>query len=85
VRTRNSDAERTTMMRTAAHRTEPTSPETLLNAREVQAVLRCSRAQCYGFLRYSIPIVKLGRSVRVRQAALDSWLRERETVAGPSS
>lgn len=85
MRTRNSDANPSTMMRSGTHRTEPTSPETLLNAREVQAVLRCSRAQCYGFLRYSIPVVKLGRSVRVRQAALDSWLRDRETVAGPSS
>jgi predicted DNA-binding transcriptional regulator AlpA len=75
VRPRNSDADRSTT----------SSPETLLNAREVQSVLRCSRAQAYGFLRYSIPVVKLGRSVRVRQAALDSWLRDRETVAGPSS
>jgi predicted DNA-binding transcriptional regulator AlpA len=68
-----------------AHVTTPTSSPSLLTARDVQAILRCSRAQAYGLLRYSIPVVKLGRSVRVRPEALDTWLAAREQPSGFAS
>ena len=84
MRPRNSDAHITTT-RSATHCTEPAAPTRLLTARDVQAQLRCSRAQAYGFLRHSIPVVRLGRSLRVRQAALDSWLRDQELPSGSAS
>jgi hypothetical protein len=54
----------------------------LLTAAEVQSLLRISRAQTYALLATTIPVVHLGRSLRVRPETFASWLEAQERIAG---
>jgi len=48
-----------------------------LRAEEVAKRLQISRAQAYMLIRRGqIPSIRLGRSVRVPEAALDAWIAE---------
>jgi len=57
------------------------SDERYLSSKEIQAILRVSRARAYEIIR-QMPRVKFGSSVRVAQSAFDQWVKER-TVAPP--
>jgi hypothetical protein len=82
--TRNSVPNRTTSP-VDSHHPIAGDPAPLLTVPDVQARLRCSRAQAYSLVQTSIPVVRLGRSIRVRPETLDGWLREQEQTAGTSA
>ena len=55
----------------------PTEP-TLLTIPEASDYLRLSRSQTYSLAaRGELPVVRIGRSVRVRRDKLAAWLDER--------
>ena len=58
---------------------EPLQP--LLTIPTVAKMLGVSRPTVYNFIsKEGLPIIKLGKSVRVAPASLQSWLSEREQV-----
>jgi excisionase family DNA binding protein len=64
----------------AARRPNP-SPDDLLTAEEVAALLRVTTGWVYAETRnHRIPHLRLGRYVRYRRAALDAWMNEVEHV-----
>ncbi len=67
------------------NRTTPPSVASLLTADDVQSLLRCSRATAYQLMATSIPVVHLGRSLRVRPEAMATWLAAQESVAGEAT
>lgn len=51
-------------------------PEKLLRVREVAALLQVEPARVYQLVREGLlPVVRLGRSVRVHPGELDRWAR----------
>jgi len=85
-------------MSRGAHSIEPTSggprPETsaatdpwLLDSREVSRVLGIGRTKVFQMMaRAELPVVRIGRCVRVPHAALRAWVEEQIASAGvPSS
>jgi excisionase family DNA binding protein len=57
----------------------------LLRAEEVAELLGVGRSKVWGMIwARQLPIVRMGRAVRVPRRELDEWVRER-TVAGRSS
>ena len=57
----------------------------LLTADEVAAILRVTRAWVYSETRRgAMPHVRLGRYVRYRRDALETWVREIEQGARPA-
>ena len=58
----------------------------LLTADEVAAMLRVTRAWVYSETRRGVlPHVRLGRYVRYRRDALETWVREIEQGARPDA
>ena len=54
----------------------------LLTLEEVARMLRISRGKAYGMAASGeLPIVRMGRSVRVRRDRLEAWLDERSQGA----
>jgi excisionase family DNA binding protein len=50
--------------------------DTLLDHRELQHRLGCSRSTAYGLTASgALPVVRLGRAVRVPESALDAFIR----------
>ena len=50
----------------------------LITVEEAARLLRISRGKAYGMAAAGeLPVVKMGRSVRVRRDRLDAWLDER--------
>jgi len=65
-------------------RTDPPTPAAgvLLTADEVAALLRVSKAWVYAQTRAGrIPHVRLGRHVRYRRAAIESWVEDVERAS----
>ena len=64
---------------TANCKTEGRSTEPLLlKAEEVAKLLRVGRSKVFAMLAAGeLPVVRLGRSVRVPRAALEGWIEER--------
>ena len=61
------------------------SPEDLLTAEEVAALLRVTPAWVYAQTRrHRIPHLRLGRYVRYRRETLDSWMEQVESSTSPS-
>lgn len=60
--------------------------EELLTIKDVQHVTQLSRTKVYELIRDGeLPVVRIGRSVRVRQVALDRWLVSHEdSTDGPT-
>jgi excisionase family DNA binding protein len=62
------------------HAAHAASTQDLLTAEEVAVLLRVTPAWVYAQTRSQrIPHLRLGRYVRYRREALDSWMREVET------
>ncbi len=62
------------------------SPEgaTLLRAEEVAKVLRIGRTRTFELLGSGeLPVIRIGRVVRVPKADLDRWIAEHRTVREP--
>jgi excisionase family DNA binding protein len=60
------------------------SPEDLLTAAEVAALLRVTTGWVYAETRrHRIPHIRLGRYVRYRREALHSWMRQIESSVLP--
>jgi len=58
----------------------------LLKANEVATLLGISRSQAYMLMaKGGLPVVRIGRSVRVPQAALAAWIRQNTESAGERS
>ncbi len=58
---------------------EPTAVPQLLTGPDVARILQISEPQAYRLMqRGAIRVVRFGRCVRVRPAALDAFIRERE-------
>jgi excisionase family DNA binding protein len=56
----------------------PSTPRLLLRVEEAAEALAVSRTALYGLLRSGdIPVVRIGRSVRVPVAALESYVAKR--------
>ncbi len=55
-------------------------PRRLLNARDVAQILQVSEAMAYRLLQTEIATVRMGRSVRCTQGALQAFIAGRETV-----
>lgn len=56
----------------------PTTPRLLLRIEEAAEALAVSRTTLYGLLRSGdIPVLRIGRSVRVRPAALEAYVARR--------
>ena len=56
----------------------PSANRTLLRVPEVAETLGVSTSRCYELLRSGqIPSIRLGKSIRVSRAALESWLEDR--------
>ena len=54
----------------------------LITVEEAARILRISRGKAYGMAATGeLPVVKMGRSVRVRRDRLDAWLDARSTVS----
>ena len=54
----------------------------LLKAEEVAKLLRIGRSKVFAMLAAGeLPVVRLGRLVRVPRAALEGWIEERTQVA----
>ncbi len=54
----------------------------LLRVEEAAEAIACSRSKTYQLLADgSLPSVRVGRSIRVPVAALESWINERAAVA----
>ena len=54
----------------------------LLKAEEVAKLLRIGRSKVFAMLAAGeLPVVRLGRSVRVPRAALEGWIEERTQAA----
>lgn len=52
----------------------------LMTVEEVARYLRISRAKAYEMTQSrELPVVRMGRSVRVHRAALEEWLTDRQT------
>ena len=57
-----------------------TEPPLLLSLEEAARLLRISRGKAYSMAAAGeLPIVRMGRSVRVRRDRLDAWLDARAT------
>lgn len=57
-----------------------TTPDDLLTAEEVAALLRVTPAWVYAQTRrHRIPHLRLGRYVRYRREALESWMKQVES------
>ncbi len=52
----------------------------LLRVPEVARILSLSRSQVYKLIEQGLPVVRIGRSVRVRPGALHAWLEEQEQL-----
>jgi len=58
----------------------------LLRVEEAAEAIACSRSKTYQLLADgSLPSVRVGRSIRVPVAALESWINERAAVAQDGS
>jgi len=54
----------------------------LLDSRDVSRLLGIGRTKVFQMMaRAELPTIRLGRCVRVPQAALDEWVRDRTRVA----
>jgi excisionase family DNA binding protein len=54
----------------------------LLKANEVCGVLGLSRAKVYDLMaRGTLPVVRIGRAVRVPRAALEKWILDHTAVS----
>lgn len=52
----------------------------LLRPNEVQRLLRVGRSKVYEMIaRGELPVVRIGRAVRIPRHALDEWIAERTT------
>ena len=59
----------------------PVDPESLLSYRQAAKLLAVSERSLWSMVhRGDLPVVRLGRSVRIRRATLVDWLRAREGV-----
>ena len=55
----------------------------LLTVGQVAQVLNFSRSKVYEFINYGdLPVLRFGKSVRVRVSALESWLNLQDEKAG---
>ena len=53
----------------------------LLTIKDVQEITQLGRTTIYELMRSGeLPFLKIGRSVRVRRAALDEWLGKQEVI-----
>ncbi len=54
----------------------------LLTVTEVQALTQLGRTKVYELIhRGQLPIIRIGRSVRIRRDALERWLDDLEEIA----
>jgi len=61
-----------------------TDPPMLLTVRDVEAELQLGRTRTYELIRSGqIPVIRLGRSVRVPREALRRWIDETCVAANP--
>jgi excisionase family DNA binding protein len=61
-------------------------PEHLLNCTELAQILNLSRKHLYRLMqRGEIPVIRFGRSVRVRPADLEAFIYERSLDYGKSA
>jgi excisionase family DNA binding protein len=59
----------------------PTGIPLLLTAREVEASLQLGRTRTYALLRSGeIPVLRVGRAIRVSRLALEKWVEERSAA-----
>ncbi|MBJ7596544.1 MAG: DNA-binding protein [Candidatus Nephthysia bennettiae] len=57
----------------------------LLRPQEVQAILQIGRSKVYEMIgRGQLPVIRIGRVVRVPRRQLELWIAERTSGAGPS-
>jgi excisionase family DNA binding protein len=60
---------------------ELTSPPLLLSVPQVAKTLGLSRAMIYMLInKEGLPVIRLGRAVRVSAKSLQKWIEEREQV-----
>lgn len=71
----------------AAHPVPPlTDLPLLLDSRELARQLGIGRTKAFQLmLRGDIPVVRIGRSVRVARTSLESWIRLRELESDPAA
>ena len=76
--------------RQAVPRPEPATPERptelekLLNYREVMDLLNVSKPTVYRLIEQKgLPVIRLGRAIRVRPSALQKWIAELEETNPP--
>jgi excisionase family DNA binding protein len=64
----------------------PTSPRILLRVHEAAELLGLSRAMVYQLLAagQSIPVVRIGRCVRIPRAELEAWVAQQTEEWRPS-
>jgi excisionase family DNA binding protein len=52
----------------------------LLRPDEVQRILRVGRSKVYDMIaREELPVIRIGRAVRIPRGALERWIEERTT------
>lgn len=57
---------------------ESLSSSPLLTLEQVATYLGVCRAHVYKLISSGLPVIRLGRSVRVHKASLDCWLKDQE-------
>ncbi len=72
------------MVKEFLERSEADSPvdDEMLRARDVARIFRVSEPQAYAMMSAGrIPVVRLGRSVRVSRRQLERWIEEQSTAS----